>query len=198
MIVGWSDGSALAGSGLQLEAAPGSESLRAPMPWKQLPDPTKEEFARGKKRWLRDVRFLLDENLGQVVGAVLKRRGYNVRTAAEAGLIGRSDEEYYRAARREGRVLLTQDEVFRNDRRFPVDRQPGIVILAAPPSIKEQVEVFRVVANILGIMAPLLEGSKAHVDTGGHVTFRRRSRAGQVIETRYRFDRKGPTFVWED
>jgi hypothetical protein len=42
----------------------------------------------------------------------LRRRGIDVTTAAEVGLLHASDEEHVAFALREGRVIFTQDEDF--------------------------------------------------------------------------------------
>jgi predicted nuclease of predicted toxin-antitoxin system len=42
----------------------------------------------------------------------LRRRGIDVLTASEAGLLSASDEEYLERSRAEGRVLVTHDSDF--------------------------------------------------------------------------------------
>ena len=42
----------------------------------------------------------------------LRQRGMAVLTAAEAGLLGASDEKHLALARTQGRVILTQDDDF--------------------------------------------------------------------------------------
>lgn len=58
------------------------------------------------------LRFHLDESFPGAVGEGLLRRGIDVTTAADAGLLGASDEEQLTFALRESRVLLTRDHDF--------------------------------------------------------------------------------------
>lgn len=58
------------------------------------------------------IRFYTDEHVARAVAKGLRQRGVDVVTVAEAGLLGASDPEHLAWARREGRVLFTQDEDF--------------------------------------------------------------------------------------
>lgn len=66
------------------------------------------------------VRFHLDENVSNIVADGLKRRGIDVSTTPEQGLISVSDEEQLTFACSQQRVLFTQDRdflVLHSDRR---------------------------------------------------------------------------------
>lgn len=56
------------------------------------------------------IRFHLDENMPHVVADGLKLRGRDVTTSSETGLLGASDLEQFVFARRNSRVLVTQDD----------------------------------------------------------------------------------------
>jgi predicted nuclease of predicted toxin-antitoxin system len=58
------------------------------------------------------VRFYTDEHVARAVVEGLRRRGVDVLTVAEADMPGARDEEHLAFARREGRVLFTQDADF--------------------------------------------------------------------------------------
>ena len=58
------------------------------------------------------IRFHLDENVHLAIASGLRRRGIDVTTSKEAGLIGASDSEQLSYAWQEGRVLVTQDTDF--------------------------------------------------------------------------------------
>ena len=58
------------------------------------------------------IRYYADEQVPGAVVQGLRRRGVDVRTVTEAGLLGASDEEHLAFARQEGRVLFTQDDDF--------------------------------------------------------------------------------------
>jgi predicted nuclease of predicted toxin-antitoxin system len=60
----------------------------------------------------RTIRFHLDENCPRALAAGLRRRGIDVTTTPEAGLLEATDGEQTAYALREGRVIFTQDEDF--------------------------------------------------------------------------------------
>ena len=55
------------------------------------------------------MRFHLDENVTHAIAAGLTRRGIDVTTSTEAGLLLAADEEQIAYALAQGRVILTQD-----------------------------------------------------------------------------------------
>lgn len=58
------------------------------------------------------VRFYTDEHVGRAVVRGLRQRGVDVFTAAEAGLLGATDEQHLERAQSEGRVVFSQDDDF--------------------------------------------------------------------------------------
>jgi predicted nuclease of predicted toxin-antitoxin system len=58
------------------------------------------------------IRFHLDEHVAAAVATGLRRRGVDVTTTAEAGLLGVDDEEQLAFARSEHRVIVTHDGDF--------------------------------------------------------------------------------------
>lgn len=56
------------------------------------------------------LRFHLDEHVPGAMAAGLRRRGIDVTTAADANLLGASDEEHLAFATSQGRVIYTNDE----------------------------------------------------------------------------------------
>ena len=58
------------------------------------------------------VRFQLDEHIPHAVAQSLRRRGVDVLTAAEAGVLGAPDAEILERSRAAGRVLVTNDSDF--------------------------------------------------------------------------------------
>ena len=57
------------------------------------------------------IRFLADESCDSVVVRALRAHGYDVLTVVEVAQ-GADDEEVMQLARREGRVILTEDKDF--------------------------------------------------------------------------------------
>ena len=58
------------------------------------------------------ITLYLDEDVPVELARQLKRRGIDVATAQEAGMLGRSDHEQLEYATAAGRVLLTYDNDF--------------------------------------------------------------------------------------
>lgn len=66
------------------------------------------------------MRFHLDEHVASAIAAGLRRRGIDVTTTADAGLLSAADEDHLAFATRERRVIVTQDSDFlRNAARDP-------------------------------------------------------------------------------
>ena len=60
----------------------------------------------------RTIRFHLDENCDRAVAEGLRRRGIDVSTATEAGLLSATDEQHIAFAISQNRILFTQDRDF--------------------------------------------------------------------------------------
>jgi uncharacterized protein with PIN domain len=58
------------------------------------------------------VKFYLDEHVHPAVAAGLRRRGVDVLTTKEAGMLSAYDDEHLGFAKSKGRVIFTQDEDF--------------------------------------------------------------------------------------
>ncbi len=58
------------------------------------------------------ILFHLDENMPRAVADGLRKRGIDVTTATDAGLVGASDEQHLAFARSAGRVVVTRDVDF--------------------------------------------------------------------------------------
>lgn len=60
----------------------------------------------------KTIRFHLDEHVDSAVADGLRRRGADVSTTAERGLIGQTDEVQWQLVLEERRVLVTSDSDF--------------------------------------------------------------------------------------
>ncbi|OGI38635.1 MAG: hypothetical protein A2V91_04710 [Candidatus Muproteobacteria bacterium RBG_16_64_10] len=74
------------------------------------------------------TRIKLDENLSRYLKPELERFGHDVHTAAEEGLLGKSDADVGDTARREKRMLFTLDIEFADMRKHPPGNHAGIVL----------------------------------------------------------------------
>ena len=58
------------------------------------------------------AKLYLDENITPLVAQQLRRRGFDVSSAVEVGMLGKSDEEHLEYASHNSRILLTFDTGF--------------------------------------------------------------------------------------
>lgn len=58
----------------------------------------------------RTIPFHLDENCSHAIAAGLRRRGIDVTTTPEVGLLGATDEDQLRFCLAQGRVIFSYDE----------------------------------------------------------------------------------------
>ena len=59
-----------------------------------------------------EIRFYLDEQVPSAVASGLRRRGIDVTTTADEGMLSASDQEQLDFAARNRRVMVTQDDDF--------------------------------------------------------------------------------------
>ncbi len=96
------------------------------LPWKLVRQETEGDAGQALKK---KARFLVDHSLGTGVAQVLRQAEWNTKEVGELGYARHSDEAVFSLAWKERRILLTHDQDFWDDRRFPPERNPGLVIL---------------------------------------------------------------------
>jgi predicted nuclease of predicted toxin-antitoxin system len=169
------------------------------MPWKRLDDFTQAEEAEAVRLFKTKARFLVDENLGQPVAELLRELGWNTVSVDERAHQGYADESIFALAWREKRILVTKDRDFLNDRRFPEQRNPGIIVLPDAPI--ESLKFVEAISNLHLLIAPMARAYyKAKVDLSNSQAISIRSRnadTGSVETSRYRIARDGNVEIWE-
>jgi predicted nuclease of predicted toxin-antitoxin system len=75
------------------------------------------------------VKVKLDENIPGAIAELMRLREFDVDTALEESLGGRSDPDVLAAATTEGRMLFTLDRGFGDVRSYPPGTHPGIIVL---------------------------------------------------------------------
>jgi len=85
------------------------------------------------------MRFHLDEHINPAVADGLRRRGIDVTTTFEAGLGGAKDSMHIAFARRERRVIVTEDTDFLALARSGVEHA-GIVCCCGTQSVGTLIE----------------------------------------------------------
>ena len=58
------------------------------------------------------IRFHCDEHIDPAIASGLRRRGIDVTTTADAGLLGATDEQHLEFARAQQRLVITKDTDF--------------------------------------------------------------------------------------
>jgi predicted nuclease of predicted toxin-antitoxin system len=165
------------------------------MPWQPI-DISNEEAHDLMKAFPRASRFMVDENLGPELAPTLRSLGYNTTDTHTLKLNGRSDEEVFAAAWRERRILLTQDRVFLDDRRFPRHRNPGVVVL---PAFNEGALINALVYALALVRKgrELWEEVKMVVCEDGILTVIGHNHDTGTLETsRYKLRIAGPPLMW--
>jgi predicted nuclease of predicted toxin-antitoxin system len=135
-----------------------------------------------------EAKFYADENVELVVVEILRDLGFDVLTASEAGLVHRDDADHFALAHREGRILLTYDRDFLNDRGFPPHRCSGVVVLDIQPLTRQVLEESIYLLKV--IVRPyreLWKGSKILIVRDYQMTvWQREHDSGRRTKTRYR------------
>jgi hypothetical protein len=161
------------------------------MRWQKLPDPSPEYMAR--RRRTKRTKFLTDENLGSGVIEFFQWYRMNAVTVWDVGLAGRDDTLVFAYAWRHRRVLLTHDEDFWDDRRFPEHRNPGLAIL--PGANGDQSDMVRGLVWMKWLMdrdPEQWQKQKVRITRDGDVFIKLRHwRTGAMATSHYRFTRKG-------
>ena len=127
-----------------------------------------DEFSRttGPKR---KVPLLVDENLEAAFVAELRAIDFMKVTVGQSGI---PDEAVWATARRSKLVIVTGDEDFWDDRRFPLIQSPGVIIVAGS-NAEQRIDSLATAFGIWSIKenwrrAPyFLDGSKLKASSTG-------------------------------
>jgi predicted nuclease of predicted toxin-antitoxin system len=160
------------------------------MPWQTIPDPDPEEVARFRRA--RRSRFLIDESLGFGTVEFFERLRLNAVDVWQVGLNGRDDHAVFAFAWRHRRILLTHDEDFWDDRRFPEHRNPGLVILpGANGDETDMISGLWWMTQLMDCNPELWTKTKVRITRDGEVYVRGRDwRTGAMVTRRFRFARR--------
>lgn len=84
------------------------------------------KFSLKKKQ--KKMRFYVDEDVPRLAVQILRERGFNVRTVQEEKRRRHPGENHLAEARKQGRILITCDRDFLNDRLYPLLKCPTLVV----------------------------------------------------------------------
>ncbi len=93
----------------------------------------------------------------------------------------------FQRARKERRILLTHDEHFLDDRRFPLALSPGIIVMRRPHDTDALASLVELLVDVFRPYGETWEKQKILLSPSGEVTNRLREfKTGRITETRYR------------
>jgi predicted nuclease of predicted toxin-antitoxin system len=98
-----------------------------------------------------EIRFHLDEHMGNDLARALRRAGIDVTTTVEAGLRTHSDQDQLIFALRESRILVTHDQDFL---RLAAQRVPHAGIVYCAHGTRTLGQVIESLLLIHGIYSP--------------------------------------------
>jgi hypothetical protein len=93
------------------------------------------------------IRYFTDEHVAKAIASGLQKRGIDVLTIAEAGLLGTKDEDLLAFVREERRVIVTQDRDFLRIAAQEPDH-PGVAYAPQGRSIGEMVRMLDLLARV--------------------------------------------------
>ena len=169
------------------------------MPWKPIQEPSDAEVREIVRENRGKAKFLVDENLGEEVTRLLRDDGWNVTDVFELNILGQPDENIFAVARKLDRILLTHDDDFLDDRRFPPRLNPGLVVLPGGEGNDHALlsAIYRML-SIVGRLRELWRSTKIVIATDGTWTVMTFDQSeSRVTKNRYRFQ-KNRMEVWQD
>ncbi len=147
----------------------------------------------------KKIKMYAERNFPRPVVEELRAAGLSVEYAAEEGVAyqGHPDENIYQRAKKCGKVLVTMDGDFWNDRKHPVQKGPGIIFVDIPPDQPEK--AIDGLARFYGLFAKYFSLDwwgevKARVSERGFV-IRMRTWEGKISEDAFRLRDNGKLFT---
>lgn len=151
-------------------------------------EPSKREIEEIQRnlRARKKARFYADENFPATTVELLRRSNLDVVTVLERGKAGHPDENHLAEARKLGRIFLTCDRDFLDDRRFPLLQSPALVVFNFGSGTATEVQEALFCLN--GILpAPQFYDTSVKIHASREEwTEIRRFPNGEVTRTRYR------------
>jgi hypothetical protein len=175
------------------------------MPWIALVEIAKRNPATKKeieqvldyRRRRAKPKFYADENLPSAAVKIVGSLGGHVLTAQEANRQGHPDENHSAFALKDGRVLLTCDRDYLDEKRFPLVHCPVIVVCDfGSGSSDEMRQTFRCLGSIFSFPQFFDKWTKIDAKRESWIAYCRYLN-GTTSRTRYRLHR-GKTQEWVD
>lgn len=170
------------------------------MPWLLL-DPVPKKDAASDREIAGIAHFLVDENIDPELASWINASHiWKADHVRDVGLAGKDDKAVYAWAWKHKRWLLTHDDDFLDDRRFPFHRTHGVIVLpGGQGEIQAMREAIWDVLGILGYHAKLFTGAKIVVAPGHIWTVREHLKEeGRHTKRRIRWEANGRLSEWVD
>jgi predicted nuclease of predicted toxin-antitoxin system len=145
-----------------------------------------DELVRFGSIKFRRARLYADEMVEDEAIGFLRSNKVNVQSARELDFAGRGDSFHVSHALRTKRFLLTKDRDFLNDRKFPLNHIPGIIVIKA--NMTRVAEYATCLNLIVGFVVPYGEiryGQKIEV-TPARLSHHFRGADGQLVDEEFR------------
>lgn len=168
--------------------------------WKPVERVSEERRRELERLFKKKARFLVDESAGPALAEEVRRRGWNAVYVGELGLEGHPDEAILARAWSDDRVLLTHDQDFLDDHRFPPDRNPGLVVLPGASGMTPGLaRALDTVLAFVGYHRKFYYSTKIAISEDGTWTQRGLwKQRGRHYESKFKFEPRGDVAIWEN
>lgn len=141
------------------------------------------------------MRLYADEDIEEAIVEILRAERVNITSARELGHRGKPSEIHAALALRGRRSLLTKNGKHFWDRRLPLQRTFGVVIL--DDDMRDPARYGKTLGHLLDYVAigQLHEGDKIRI-APNRISIKGREKDGVVRTTHYRKGPGGP-WIWE-
>ncbi len=165
--------------------------------WKRI-ELSKEDERLVRSAFKKKSKFLIDENLGIGTVEYLCKRGWNTVGVCDLGIQGHDDTSVFATAYRSDRILLTHDHDFLNNKIFPLQSSPGIVIFPYFEGKEKPLMTALInVVSIIGNYREIYRKSKILWHEDETMTINSINSNGQYWRQKYKFPKHGLPFVLE-
>lgn len=166
------------------------------MTWKKL-EISKHELEGPNRAFKKKAKFYLDENIEEEIAEFLFCLGWNIKTFKDFSLAGRPNEKHFIKAGKLNRILITQDNDFWDNERFPVDKHPGVIILQYQ-NHQTAGQAIRFINDVIFPFVDIWHNSKVGIAGDEITVFSRNFDDGVWSTKRYRLDENGIPYIWEE
>lgn len=158
--------------------------------WHEFP---RDQAPAMPRRPHKKLKLCADANVPKAVVDELRAVGLVVDSVTESDLGPHPDKHILQHARKLGRVILTMDRDFWDDRKHPLQKSPGIIFIdVAPDQVDKAIEGLAKFYALFAQAYPLdwWHETKARVTTNGFV-IKSRSWEGNVFKEQFKLTDSG-------